>query len=181
MSKEYYSQKELDTYRDIQRLAYESVIWTESQLTEGMTEKEAAILIEQYLRKRGVKQFFHLGFAWFGDRSAFKNFSMPLDPRKKLNGFRFSAHAPIPHLGLEFMPSNRKLEKGMAVILDVAPVVDGNAADIGYSFSFGENEKVEKAKNDLAPFRELILEMANKKCHLKEIYLACDQLIRESG
>jgi len=181
MSKEYYLPSELYEYKELQRLAYDAVIWTESKLTEGITEKETTKLIEQYLKNHGVKQFFHLPFAWFGNRSAFHNFSMPLDPTKKLSNFKITKHAPIPHLGLEFMPSNRKLEKGMCVILDVAPVINSKAADIGYSFSFGENDLVSQAKNDLAPFRTLILELANQKSSLKDIYLACDQLIEKNG
>ena len=181
MTKEYYLPSELFEYKELQRLAYDAVIWTESKLLEGMTEKEAAKLIEQYLKNRGVKQFFHLPFAWFGDRSAFHNFSMPLDPRKKFSKFKMTKHAPIPHLGLEFLPSERKLEKGMSVILDVAPAMNDKAVDIGYSFSFGENDQVLQAKKDLEPFRNLILEMANKKSSLKEIYQACDQLIEREG
>ena len=57
-----------------------------------------------------MTQFFHEPFAWFGDRTAFRGFGPDTD----------------------FLPTDRKLEKGMPVILDIAPIRDGYAADIGY-------------------------------------------------
>lgn len=71
----------------------------------------------EWLRERGVRDWFHLPFAWFGDRTAFAGFKVPL----------------------QFFPTNRKLEPGMPFILDLAPVYKGFTADIGYSGCLGLN------------------------------------------
>ena len=73
------------------------------------------------------------------------------------------------------MPSTKKLEKGMPVILDVAPCIDGCAADIGFTTSLGENQEVKKAKKDLLKFRSLILEKAKAvKLWRKSIMIVID-------
>ena len=86
-----------------------------------------------------------------------------------------------PHLGIEFMPSNRKLEKGMPVILDVAPIIDGYSADIGYSFAFGDNPEVDKAIMDLEIFRTEILDMVLAEKTLGEIYRRTDVILEDMG
>lgn len=171
MTAEYYTEPELEQFRRVQRMAYHAVLDVEHHLHEGITEKQAARLIEKNLEDVGVKQYFHRGFAWFGDRTRFAGFSRPFDLKNKI--------FPLPHLGFEFMPSSRKLQKGMAVILDVAPVVDGCAADIGYSFSFGTNKAVAQAKRDLKKFRDIIPPLVKKKHTLSEIYQTVDEWIHK--
>lgn len=155
-----------------QKLAYESVVHVRGQLREGMTEKEAAALIEDFFHKRGHKLFFHRPFAWFGDRTGFKGFERPQLPTLK---------KPLPHVGQQFMPTDRKLEKGMAVTLDVAPAVNGFAVDIGYSFSFGENADVLKARQDLKAFREIILKAAQERVAIAEIYRRVEAHLLQQG
>src|SRR5438067_1126496 len=67
---------------------------------------------------KGLWKYCRTPFAWFGDRTAFVNFWNDL----------------------HFFPSNRSLAWGLPIILDVAPIVDGYPADIGYSCVFGQNE-----------------------------------------
>src|SRR5690606_31757968 len=109
-------------------------------LAPGVTEKEAARELGQRLRDEGVRSFFHQPFAWFGDRTCFRGFRTPLD----------------------FFPSGRRLEAGMPAILDVAPILEGYAADIGYAFSCGSNSIVEEGLNDLEVFRTLIVDKVNE-------------------
>ncbi|HMV78164.1 MAG TPA: M24 family metallopeptidase [Leptospiraceae bacterium] len=175
MSAETYSRTELEKFKFTQKLAYEAVVNVRAQLREGMTEKQASALIDEYLKRKKVDGFFHYGFAWFGDRTAFTGFKKPLD----LGGF--VSHFSPPHLGLEFMPSDLRLKKGMPVILDVAPIVDGCAADIGYAFAFGENPDVDRAVMDLEVFRPEILDMVRKEKTLSEIYARTDRIIRDMG
>jgi Xaa-Pro aminopeptidase len=178
-----FTTKELDKFKKVQKLAYAAVEHTRQQLKTGMTEKQACQIMKEYLANEGVTDYFHLPFAWFGDRSAFREFSIPLSVKThqytKLNLPSFKN--PLPHFGLEFMPSNKKLEEGMAVILDVAPCLDGCMSDIGYSFAHGENEVVEQGRKDLIKFRDLILKGANEKKLMSEIYKDCDNLMRELG
>lgn len=157
---------QLDAMKRAQRLAYDSVVEARSKLFEGITEKQAAGLIEQYFLDRGHQLFFHRPFAWFGDRTGFAGFKRP-----GLSG----------SLGTEFLPTDRKLSAGMAVTLDVAPAIDGLAVDIGYSFSFGENPQVEKARRDLKAFREIILTSARERVSIAEIYRRVEELLTRQG
>ena len=77
MSREKFTSGELDEFRAAQKLAYQAVAAVEARLHEGITEKQAARMLEDWLRAHGVRRFFHYGFAWFGDRTRFKNFARP--------------------------------------------------------------------------------------------------------
>lgn len=171
-----YQTAELNLFKQVQKLAYEAVVHVRTQLYEGITEKEAAHLIDVYLKKKGVDRFFHYGFAWFGDRTAFQNFKKPLVlPNEWIENL-----SP-PHFGLEFLPSDRRLKKGMPVILDVAPILNDCAADVGYAFAFGENPQVEKALMDLEIFRTEILNLVLAEKTMSEIYLHSNRIIQELG
>lgn len=154
-----YSPEDLSRFRAAQRLAYDAAVHVEQQLAAGMTERDAALLMHDYLKARGVQQYFHKPFVWFGDRTAFVDF----------------------WTDLHFFPTRRKLAWGMPVILDVAPVVDGYAADIGYTCTFGENRLHEKMIADLAAYRSLIVEGVRRSKTLQTIYREVDDLIFEQG
>lgn len=162
----------LEEVKKVQKLAYEAAVFTRHKLEIGMTEKEAADIMEQFFIQKGHHLFFHRPFAWFGDRTGFKGFKRPSLP-SKVNA--------LPHLGKEFLPSSKKLQLGMPVILDVAPSVEGLAVDIGYSFSFGDHPELLKARHDLLTFRKLILECANQKLSVKDLYLKVESKIKELG
>ena len=162
----------LATFKANQRLAYESLQFARARLFAGMSEIEAAQIIEKFFIDREQPLFFHRPFAWFGERTAFKGFKRPSLPSLK---------SPLPHAGLEFMPTQKKLEEGMAVILDVAPAIDGVAVDIGYSFSFGENPQVNQARRDLKEFRSLILAAAKERVAIKEIYRRVEELLLQKN
>lgn len=149
----------LDGFRQAQQLAYACVTHIESTLKEGLTEVEATAKMDAYLRDKGVREYFHRPFAWFGDRTAFRQFRTVRD----------------------FFPTRRALEPGMPVILDVAPIVEGFTSDIGYAFSFGENRVVEQMLADLEPYRALILEGVRARKLLSDIYGDVDALIEKQG
>lgn len=162
----------LEEARRVQRLAYEGVVETRKKLKVGMTEKEAASLLENFFKDKGLSLFFHRPFAWFGDRTNFTNFKRPSPPKRG---------QLLPHLGVEFMPTERKLEVGMAVTLDVAPSVNGLAVDIGYSFCFGEDQEITSARRHLLELREIILRCAKERLPIKEIYRLVERRIVELG
>lgn len=162
----------LEEIKKVQQLAYEGAVATRKKLKIGMTEKEAASLLENFFQDKGHNLFFHRPFAWFGDRTNFTNFKRPSIPGKG---------QLLPHLGIEFMPTDRKLEEGMAVTLDVAPSVNGLAVDIGYSFSFGENAEVTSARKTLLELRAIILKGARERLPIKEIYRLVERRIIEQG
>jgi Xaa-Pro aminopeptidase len=152
-------EEDLSRFREVQRLAYECVTHVERELRPGMTERDAARAMHSYLAARGVRHYFHKPFAWFGDRTAFEGLWTPL----------------------HFFPTGRRLERGMPVILDVAPTVDGYAADIGYALAFGDNPLWSRMMADLQTFRTLILEGVRKEKTLQAIYREVDALIADLG
>ncbi|MEW2137432.1 M24 family metallopeptidase [Streptomyces sp. NPDC005409] len=150
---------DLSGFREVQRLAYECAEEVAAQLRPGVTEREAARMQRAWLRERGVRDWLHLPFAWFGDRTAFTNFRIPL----------------------QFFPTDRKLEPGMPFILDMAPVLNGCAADIGYSGSLGLNPVQDRLMADLQAHRMLILEQVRERRSLREIYENVEQLMNRQG
>ncbi len=153
-----YSDQELSHFREVQRLAYDATGAVARRLSAGTTEKEAARALDKELRARGVREYFHRPFAWFGDRTAFTGFRSPFD----------------------FFPTERRLEKGMPAILDVGPVVDGYAADIGYTFSIGD-AGARDAFALLAELRALILAEVRAGKSMRAIYTTVDAAIARAG
>lgn len=163
MKSDAFDANELARFRDSQRLAYAAAESVGRSLEAGVTEKEAARRLGAYLDAHGVRTHFHKPFAWFGDRTAFR-------------GFRTELPDPA------FFPSGRRLERGMPVILDVAPVKDGFASDIGYSFTFGAEDPVAKRmRRDLITVRSLILDSVRARRSFKAIYAEVDHFLAGCG
>lgn len=155
-----YEEGQLDGFKRSQRLAYECAVHVESRLRPGMTEKEAAKMLGDYARRRGVRAWFHEPIAWFGERTAFEGFRSDLD----------------------FAPKARRLAWGVPVILDLAPIVDGYASDVGHAcVPVGHNSLHEKMLADLEPVRSLILEGVLAEKTQQQIYREVDEVIRELG
>ncbi|MFJ8008919.1 M24 family metallopeptidase [Streptomyces fagopyri] len=150
---------ELRGFREVQRLAYDCAEAVAAQLRPGVTERDAARMQRDWLRERGVRDWFHLPFAWFGDRTAFVNFRVPP----------------------QFFPTDRRLEPGMPFILDLAPVHRGFTADVGYSGSLGLNPLQDRLLDDLEAHRELILRDVRERRPLREIYEDVDRLMVRQG
>jgi len=154
-----FDRTDLDRFREVQQLAYRCAEEVGASLQPGMTERQVARRMRWWLQGHGVDDWFHLPYAWFGDRTAFRNF----------------------RIGLQFFPSNRRLEEGMPYILDCAPVVDGYTADIGYAGCLGANAAWDRIIADLAQYRELIVDLVRQRRHLRDVYCAVDRLIAEQG
>jgi Xaa-Pro aminopeptidase len=146
-------------FREVQQLAYRCVGEVGAALRPGVTERQAAARIRSWLVEHGVEDWFHIPFAWFGDRTTLKGMRNPL----------------------RFFPSNRALEEGMPYILDVAPVVGGYTSDIGYAGCLGENAVWNRMLDDLAEYRTLILEQVRERRLFSEIYDAVDQFAAKHG
>ncbi|HRP69017.1 MAG TPA: M24 family metallopeptidase, partial [Turneriella sp.] len=122
MSREFYTETDIANFRECQSLAYDAVAAVQKRLKVGTTEKEAAEMIDEEIKARGMTRYFHAPFAWFGERTAFKGFERPL------NWGNFPKRFLPPHFGLKFLPTNTRLEEGMCVILDVAPIYNDASA-----------------------------------------------------
>lgn len=149
----------LEGFRAVQRLAYRCAEAVAARLRPGTTEREAARLMRAWAREHGVRDWFHLPFAWFGDRTAFTGFKVPL----------------------QFFPTGRRLEPGMPFILDLAPVYEGYTADVGYSGSLGPNPVQRRLLADLQAHRELILREVRERRPLRAIYQDVDRLMARQG
>lgn len=150
---------ELERFRRVQQLAYQCCEEIAPQLQPGVTERQVAKQMRRWLWDRGVDDFFHIPFAWFGDRTAFRGFTFPT----------------------QFLPSARMLNAGDPVTLDCAPVVDGYTADVGFSTRCGQNPAFDDLFAALAQFRPLILERVRARVPLRTIWAQVDELSRELG
>ncbi|MDX3113399.1 M24 family metallopeptidase [Streptomyces scabiei] len=150
---------ELRGFRQVQRLAYAAAQAVAAELRPGMTERDAARMLREWCGDRGVRDWFHLPFAWFGDRTAFTGFRIPL----------------------QFFPTDRRLEPGTPFILDLAPVYEGYTADVGYSGALGGHPVQERLLADLQAHRELILREVRERRSLREIYADVDRLMARQG
>lgn len=153
------SADELEGFRAVQRLAYRCAEEVAATLTPGVSEKDAARRLKDWLSDHGVREWFHLPFAWFGERTAFRGFHTPL----------------------AFFPSERRLGADEPFILDVAPVVDGFVADIGYTGSLGDHPELDRMRDSLADHRALILDLVRLRRPFREVYRAVDSLARRQG
>lgn len=153
------SQSELDAYRRAQRIAYDCAEDVAGRLHSGISEREAAEMMRAYLTEHGINYYFHAPFVWFGERT----------------------ELAITWGDDDFLPSEKRLEVGMPVILDVAPIVEGYAADIGYAFAFGANAQHEAMLADLEAYRVLIPKLLKEGRTMQEVYMAIDQRIKEQG
>ncbi|MEU2879833.1 M24 family metallopeptidase [Streptomyces sp. NPDC007070] len=154
-----FDERDLDRFRELQQLAYRCAERTAAWLEPGVTEREAARRLRRELVAEGVQDFFHVPFAWFGDRTAFRHFRTPL----------------------QFFATGRRLSEGMSYVLDCAPVVDGYTADIGYAGKVGDNPIWDRIAEDLLEYRELIVRLVRERRTLNEVYAAVDAKIAEHG
>jgi Xaa-Pro aminopeptidase len=145
--------------RRAQRLAYDAALAVGAELRPGQTEREAAAALTAYCEARGIDGWFHRPFAWFGERTAFVGMTLPT----------------------AFFPTARKLERGMPFILDLAPILDGAVADIGYAGCVGEHKLHARMLGDLMAHRALILEGVRARKPLAQIYADVDELAAKQG
>jgi Xaa-Pro aminopeptidase len=153
-------QAEQDRIRSVQQLAYRCAESVAGELRPGISERQAAARLKRRLLEEGVEDWFHIPFAWFGDRTTLK--AMGRNP-------------------LRFFPTGRRLEEGMPYILDVAPVREGFTADIGYSGCLGPDPIFDRMMSDLAEYRTLILDQVRERRTFADIYAAVDRLAAKHG
>lgn len=153
------TQDALQGFKRAQRLAYDAVEHVGTQLTPGMTEREAAELLAQYLKEQGTERYLHRPFAWFGDHS------------------RFDGYATYG----DYHPGSRALQMGDVAILDVSPVVDGYIGDVGYTVALGHNAELEQAKTFLLELRAILPELFASTMTPAQIWTDVNQRIASAG
>ena len=150
---------QLDRFREIQQLAYRCAEEVAAGLEPGVTERETVARMRGWLEARGVRDWFHVPFAWFGDRTAFRGFRVPL----------------------QFLPTDRRLEEHLPFILDCAPVRGDATADIGFAGALGGNPVLDRILDDLAAHRALILDLVRERRTFRDIYREVDRLAARQG
>lgn len=146
-------------FRQAQRVAYDCVTEVGRQLHYGMTEIEAADLLDQYLKNAGCERYIHRPFAWFGEHTRF-------DPYQGYG---------------EYHPSDKRLQAGDVAILDVSPVVNGYMADVGYTLCLEENVNLKKAQDFLLALRADLPNLFESAMTPKEIWEEVDRRIEAAG
>lgn len=150
---------DLRRFSQVQQLAYACVEAVQARLQTGMSEKDAVRMLRAELQSRGVEHMFHDPFAWFGQRAAFKNF----------------------WINWKFLPSKTRLQPGMPVILDIAPIVDGYSADIGYCFVHGGDPVVDAMDRTLLAVRDHIVQAVRAGKTMRAIYQEVDVIVEAAG
>jgi hypothetical protein len=207
-----YDAAELHRFRQVQRLAFDIAQKVESQLQVGMTEAEAATLLAAAQTQNDVFQVFHEPFAWFGVRTMLGPEWTPERPSTAranstaaANGIAAAAPQRTAHadLGAEaaapVLPNDQALADGMPVVVDLAPVVDGIASDVAYSFTFsttkstapamagkptnpnGSNKLFNELDAGLARIRTFLLEGIGAGESLLNLYRLLDDLLDARG
>jgi len=162
-----YHDGDLARFREVQRLAYDIAEEVAASLEVGMTERDACAAIAAAQQARGVDQVFHFPFAWFGERTMLS----PGWAQAGMEGGR----------GGGFFPTDAVIADGTAIIVDLAPVVDGYCSDIGYSSVVGANDVYDELLAGLAPMREQLLAGVRAGRTLRDLYGELDEVIADHG
>lgn len=145
--RQHFTDEELQLFRKAQTLNEEVLKESSLFIQPGMSEVEAAQLIKEKFYSRGIKNFFHEPFAWFGARSCFEGFQSYKD----------------------FMPkADVNFREGDSFILDAAPVVNGVIVDGGVAFDNSNSPEFLKAQSFLLELRS---EIPSKVLELKKASL----------
>jgi Xaa-Pro aminopeptidase len=162
-----YGERDLARFREVQRLAYDIAEEVAGALEVGMTERDACDAIAAAQAARDVDQVFHHPFAWFGERTMLA----PGWAQAGIEGGR----------GGGFFPTDTAITEGTAVIVDLAPVIDGYCSDIGYSSVVGTNDVYEELLAGLAPMRDQLLVGVRAGHTLRDLYVELDEVIADHG
>jgi len=146
-------------FQRAQRLAYDAVTHVAAQLVAGISEIEAAQMLDDYLVSHGAQRYLHRPFAWFGEHARFDGYS----------GYG------------DYHPSERRLAEGETAILDVSPMLDGFIGDVGYACALGPSEQLNRAMEFLRILRADIPGFFTSGMTPKDIWAEVDRRIAAAG
>jgi hypothetical protein len=170
-----YSAAELDQFRQVQRLAYDMVASVEAQLRPGLTETDVCRLMVEAQAAHHVVQVFHQPYAWFGHRTVLGEGWAP----EAVGVLELAPAGVLPHRS--FFPTGAALAEGVPLILDLAPVVHGIAADIGYSCVLGENAVFDELDRGLARIRSFLVEGVRSGATMRALTQELQALVGQRG
>ncbi len=151
---------QLGRFKQLQRRAYATLEDIASTLREGETELDVTYRLRRAFAAQGVRCYFHVPVALFGERTAY----------------------PGKFGQLEALPTARRLQDGDAVILDAAPVFEGTMTDVSLSVPrAGGQDVFAKADTLLRELRALILARTRERRSMREIAREVDGMIVARG
>jgi hypothetical protein len=129
----------INTLTNIEQLAQQCTRAISASLQPGMSERDAASLMREWLKQQGVTEHLHRPLAWFGQRTS-------LSDR--------SGWLTRPGIRPEYFPSNTTLRDGMAVALYCAPHHQRVAAESLYCTTVGANPSYQGLLSDTDTLRD---------------------------
>ncbi|MDQ7049653.1 MAG: M24 family metallopeptidase [Enterobacterales bacterium] len=154
-----FSQQQLKLFKQYQQKSYQTLEEARSMLQVGDSEIKIARRLRKLFHQQGVHSYFHVPVVLFGKRTGY----------------------PGDFGAFEALATEHKLEKGMPVILDAAPIYDGYIVDTSLSFSFGDDEPYQAMYHQLKSFRKMILAMVKKGESFQIIEQAVNQKMQDIG
>ncbi len=170
-----YSAAELDQFRQVQRLAYDIARSVEEQLEAGLTETDVCRLVVAAQAAHHVVQVFHQPYAWFGRRTVLGEGWAP----EAVGVLELAASGALPNRS--FLPTGAALADGAPLIIDLAPVVQGIAADVGYSCVLGQNDVFDYLDAGLARIRSFLVEGVRSGETMRNLVRELDALMAQRG
>ena len=155
-----YTEDDVEGFRRAQRLANECVVSVAERLVPGVTEREAADQLYEFLRERGATHYLHRPFAWFGEHSRFDPYEEDYDL---------------------YHPTDRSLREDDVFILDVSPILEGYTGDVGYASSLVPHQELEGARAFLRELREAIPGLFASDLDTHEIWAEVGSRIERAG
>jgi hypothetical protein len=154
-----FSDRELDRFREFQRLSFSILIDEARRLEPGMIERDVAHRLVQAYRREGVKSFFHLPVVLFGERSA-----LPGD-------------WPVG----KFFPKKRAVAEHESVIFDASPIFGDYLVDTSFSFCLGVSNAHRTMMQDLSEFRQSVPSLVNSGVTFQDAAAEVEKRIIEMG
>lgn len=149
----------LERFRSLQQQVRAVLQSTAATLRVGDSERAVAARLHDGFRALGVRHYFHVPVALFGERTAY-----PGD---------FGAFGALP--------TEKRLARDVPVILDAAPIIDGHVIDVSLPVVFGECEHHAPLMEHLQSLREAIPEAVRAGASFRQIAQDVDRLIRGWG
>ncbi|MGH8529387.1 MAG: M24 family metallopeptidase [Nevskiales bacterium] len=151
---------QLERFKQLQRRAYATLEDIAATLRDGETELDVARRLRRAFAAQGVRSYFHVPVALFGERTAY----------------------PGKFGQLEALPTARRLQAGDAVILDAAPIFEGSMTDVSLSVPRGGGTAAfAQADALLRELRTLILTRTRERRSMREIAREVDGVIVARG
>lgn len=151
---------QLDEFRRRQRQAFATLERVAAGLAVGDSERDVTRRLHRAFAEQGVRSYFHVPVALFGERTAY----------------------PGDFGQLGALPTDRALAPGDAVILDAAPLYEGTLVDVSLAVPRpGAEAALAACDALLESLRAMILAEARKGCPMRETSRRVDAAISEAG